>query len=174
MSAPKLEQPDLTVHDLLRQLRGGQITGRSLHPADRQRCVEYLTSDGRSVPEIATILGVGERTIHRDRHAIRKANAVHRDDDFVAETVGQLLHQAEASVSRIQRAIREKDVPAHVKVSGEQACWSIRKECFQTLQRVGYLPTAPEQIQADLTHRVEAGFSYQEACAALALSLIHI
>ena len=64
---------------LIRRLQNGQTSSQCVSVDDRQRCVEHLTVEGYSLVETAEILGVTERTIARDRGAIRRANAVERD-----------------------------------------------------------------------------------------------
>ena len=61
---------------LVRDVRQGRIAAANLSLEDRRACVEYFTAEGLTVPEIAVTMGVCDRTILRDRRAIRRANAL--------------------------------------------------------------------------------------------------
>jgi DNA-binding CsgD family transcriptional regulator len=139
----------------LRDIQSGARQPNSLSMEDRQRCVEHLTTDGYQTAEIAAILKVAERTVLRDRKAIRKANALQADEGFAAETVGNLIKQADQAIARLRRISREKDTPPAVKVDAERASWGITRDTVELLQRLGHLPTAVQEIRGELTHRLE-------------------
>ena len=140
---------------LIRAIREGAISPTGLNPEDRGRCVEHLSAEGYSVVEISEILKVSERTIARDRAAIRQHNALKRDPKLTAEMVGYLVQQAEQAVGRIRRVTRDARTSAAVKIDGERACWLTSKELVERLQSLGYLPTAPTEIRGELTHHVQ-------------------
>ena len=140
---PETDNCATSVLSLIRRLRDGTLTPGSLDSENRRRCVEHLTGEGYSLTEIGEILSVSERTIARDRKAIRRANALTPDPQLADEMVGHLVREAEVSVSRIRRITREKSTPSSARIDGERACWTIAKDLVETLQRLGYLPTAP-------------------------------
>jgi len=142
---------------LIRRLRAGEISGAALEVDDRRACVEYLTSEGYSVAEIAGILTVADRTVLRDRKAVRSANAVARDESLVTEMVGHLIKEADTAVGRLRRVGRDKSAPASVKVDAERAAWLVTREMIILLQRLGYLPEAARELRANLTHRLGGG-----------------
>lgn len=148
------EQP--SVLSLIRRIQNGSLVAKTLSTPDRRSCVEHLTGEGYSAVEIAEVLKTSERTIFRDRRAIQEANAVRKDPKLVEQMVGRLMQDAELAISRIRRVVRDKQTPAVVKVDGERACWRITSELIQGLQSLGYLPTAAQQLQADLTHHLGA------------------
>lgn len=150
------------VIDLIKRLQSGAITGSSLAMNDRQRVVEHLSAEGCSVAEIAAILGTSDRTIARDRKAIREANSVEANPQFTAEMVGTLVREADIAIARIRRIVRAANVPSSVKIDAERACWMITRELVQCLQRLGYLPTAAHEIRADLTHHVDDPLGYDQ------------
>ncbi len=159
------EQSHRSVLSLIRALQSGQVAG--LSPEDRRRVVEHLWGDGYSVPETAEIVKASERTILRDRVAIKAANAIRPDESFISETVGALVRQADLVVGRLRRIARDKQTAAAVKVDAEVGCWTITRDLIQSLQSLGYLPTAPRQFQGELTHRTEDVPSYDELQAEL-------
>ena len=146
---------DRSVLSLMRDIQQGALAPRSLGVEDRRRCVEHLTGEGYSLAEIAEILKVAERTIARDRSAVRQSNAIQADENITGEMVGQLITQADTSIHRIHRITRDSDTPPSARIDGEKACWAITRELVNTLQSLGYLPNAPQQIQGQITHQVE-------------------
>jgi hypothetical protein len=152
---------------LLRALQSGEVAGSTLAPSDRRRVVENLWAEGYSAAETAEIVKVSERTVIRDRGAIRQANAVAPSPTFLPETVGMLLRQADLTVARLRRLSRDKATPAAAKVEAERSCWEVTRGLVSTLQTLGYLPSAPRQILAELTHRLEEPPSYPELQAEL-------
>ncbi|MBS0186651.1 MAG: hypothetical protein JSS51_01185 [Planctomycetes bacterium] len=132
---------------LLRDIQAGILGGSSLAVADRRRIVEHLNLEGYSVQEIAEVLKISDRTITRDRTAIREQNAIKADPKLVGQAVGNMVAQAEASVARLRRIARDKSTPASARVEAEVGAWRVTLECTQSLQKLGYLPTAPQQIQ---------------------------
>lgn len=153
-----------TVLSLIKDLQAGRLAGGSLAAADRRRVVEHLALEGYSVPEIAEILKISERTIARDRAAARAEHALSPSPELFRESAGMLLRQAEAGIGRLRRLGRDREVPAAVKVQAEMAAWAISKDVVTKLQSLGYLPTAATRIEATLDARVEsdAAPSYDE------------
>jgi hypothetical protein len=151
--APSEDEPRTI--DLLQQLKAGTLAGAELTIASRRRIVSYLIGDGVPTPEIAQILKVTERTIDRDKRAIRETNAIEKDPKLVAQMVGRLCAEAELTIQRIRRTTREKEVDPAVRVDGEHRCYLVFADMVGRLQRLGYLPTAAQKVEADLTHHVE-------------------
>ena len=141
---------------MIRRIQQGTLSGKSLSIEDRRRCVEYMTLEGYSVPEIAEVMQVTDRTIGRDRDAIRKANAVHVHPSFVEEVVGQVLSKAVSSESRLKRMSRDRNVSASDRIEAERTSWQVTKDMFGMLRSIGYLPTPAQEVRGTLTHRVEA------------------
>jgi DNA-binding CsgD family transcriptional regulator len=158
VGAPAAEQ-ERTVLGLIRALQGGELLGAALSTPDRRRVIEHLWTEGYSVPETAEVIKISERTVQRDRKSIREANAVQRTPALVSETVGALLRQAEAVVGRLRRISRERDTLPPARIDAEKACWVVTKELAETLQSLGYLPTAAQEFKGQVTHSVIADIS---------------
>ncbi len=146
---------DRSVLSVIRDIQQSALDPRSLGVEDRRRCVEHLTGEGYSLAEIAEILKVTERTIARDRSAVRQSNAIERDENITGEMVGQLVFQADTTINRIRRITRDSETPPATRVEGEKACWVIARDLIQKLQSLGYLPNAPQEIRGQMTHQVE-------------------
>ncbi len=140
--------------DLLRGLQNGEVAAKTISPDDRRRLVVYLLGDGYSNPEMAQILGVTDRTIERDKKAIRESNAVERDPEMVSQMVGRLFGEAEHAMQRIRKTIRDRNTPKALVIEGNRHCYQIFSDLVHRLQRLGYLPTATQKVEADLTHHV--------------------
>ena len=139
---------------LLRKIESRAISPDCISLADRRQLVAFLVADGYSTAEMAQILQVADRTVERDKKIIREANAIVRDPKLVEQMVGRLVGEAELSVQRIRKAVRDKKVSPAIRVDAEQRCYQIISDLIQSLQRVGYLPTAAQKVEADLTHHV--------------------
>ena len=138
------------VVELIREIRDGTVSGRSLDSESRRACVAYLGAEGYGVPEIAALLKVSDRTIARDRARVREDLAVERDPSLLPRTVGQLMAEAEASSVRLRRIARDRSTPAATRVEAEKATWGIVCDLVRLLQGLGYLPQAPRPIRASV------------------------
>lgn len=89
---------------LLRKIESGAIDPKNIVVAERRQLVAFLLSDGYSVAEMGQILQVGDRTVERDKKAVRESNVIARDPKLVEQMVGRLVGEAELAVQRIRRA----------------------------------------------------------------------
>lgn len=139
----------------IKQIQSGVLAPNTLGVEARRRCVEHLTAEGVSVPEMANLLSVSERTISRDRAEIHKANALKQDPELAGQVAGRLMIEAERCVGRIRRVTREANAPHAVRVDGERQVYSILSQMTERLQSLGYLPEAARRVEADVAHRLE-------------------
>ncbi|MCP4594581.1 MAG: hypothetical protein GY842_27945 [bacterium] len=139
---------------LLRQIQSDAVDPRSISVADRRQLVAFLLGDGYSTAEMSQILKVGDRTIERDKKAIRESNALARDPRLVEQMMGRLVGEAELAVQRIRKAVRDKDTSKALRVDAEHRCYLIISDLVGAMQRLGYLPTAAQKVEADLTHHL--------------------
>jgi hypothetical protein len=140
---------------LLQKIQTGALDPKTIRLEERRQVVSYLTADGYSAPDLAQILQVSDRSIERDKRALRQANAIVADPQLVEQMVGRLISEAELCVQRIRRAVRDKGTPRSVVVDAEHRCFQIVNEMTISLQRLGYLPTAAARLQAAVTHNME-------------------
>ncbi len=139
---------------LLQKIQAGVMDPKCIRPAERRLIVSYLMADGYSTADMDQILKVSDRSIERDKNAVREANAIAADPQLVEQMVGRLVLEADLSIQRIRKAVRDKDTPHSVKVDAEYRCFQIINEMTISLQRLGYLPTATARLQADITHSI--------------------
>ena len=139
---------------LLQKIQSGLMNPKSIRPAERRLIVNYLMVDGYSTPDIAQILKVSERSIERDKKAIRQANSIVASPQLVEQIVGRLVSEAELCVQRIRKVARDKNTPSAAKIDAQCRCFQIINQMTISLQRLGYLPTAAARLQADITHNI--------------------
>ncbi len=161
-ASPPSHQPNPTPGDdangrtlsLLKKIDSGAVDPTCIGVPERRQLVGFLMGDGCSTAEISQILQVADRTIERDKKAIRESNALARDPRLVEQMAGRLKGEAEHCMQRIRRAVRDKKVSPSVSVDAERHCFEIFKGMIQTLQGLGHLPTAIRKVEADLTHHL--------------------
>lgn len=140
---------------LLQKIQSGAVDPKCIRPAERRLIVSYLMADGYCTADMAQILKVSDRSIERDKKAIRETNALAADPGLVEQMVGRLVCEADLSIQRIRKAAHDKDVPQAVKVDAEYRCYQIASDMVSSLQRLGYLPTATARLKADITHSID-------------------
>jgi len=139
---------------LLQKIQAGTVDPKCIRPAERRLIVSYLIADGYSTADMAQILKVSDRSIERDKKAIREANALSADPELVEQMAGRLVCEAELSIQRIRKAARDKGTPQAVRIDAEHRCYQIVSDMIASLQRLGYLPIAAQRLQADFTHSI--------------------
>ena len=139
---------------LLQKIQAGTVDPKCIRPAERRQIVSYLMADGYCTADMAQILKVSDRSVERDKKAIRQANALAADPQLVEQMAGRLVCEANLSIQRIRKAVRDKKTKTAVKIDAEHRCYQIVSDMISSLQRLGYLPIATARLQADLTHNI--------------------
>ena len=147
---------------LLQGIKDRSVNPKSLNTTDRRLLVAFLTVEGQSNAEIAHLLQVSDRTIERDRKALREEITVTKDPKLLDQIVGKLMAEAEVCTQRIRKFQREKDASAAAKIDGEHRCFQITCVLTEKLQSLGFLPTATHRIEADLRHTAANSYSLEE------------
>jgi len=75
---------------LLQKIQGGVVDPKCIRPAERRLIVSYLMADGYCTADMAQILKVSDRSIERDKKAIRQTNALAADPELVEQMAGRL------------------------------------------------------------------------------------
>lgn len=173
INAPTNDPADepMPVLKLVSQLRQGVIDARNLSLEDRRAAVSVLVAEGYSSHEIAMILKLSDRTIERDRAAIRKAYAVQPDNTGADQMIGELKRQAELALHRLQRAVRDRadgpPVTPHHRIRAALHCYYIYDRLTRTLLHAKYILDGQardnakliEQWQGDLAEVLRANMS---------------
>jgi len=152
--APSENEPR-NVLDLLREINQKRLNPRDISSDERRACVAHFGAEGFTVPEMAGLLGCSDRTIARDRQALRELRALEHDPKLADQMAGEILYQAHQCIERIRRTTRDKEVPPATRLDGERAVFEIMDKMVHRLQTLGHLPSSAQQIEATLTHRLE-------------------
>jgi len=160
MSTPKSK--DLRCLDILQGIKAGTTDPASLLPNQRKLLLRFLMAEGQSTAEIAHLLKVSDRTIERDKTAIRQENAISQDPELASIIAGRLVDEAQICIQRIRKFERDSNCPPAAEIEGEKMCFHIVNSLAERLQSMGYLPTAAKKLEADLTHHMENTLSLDE------------
>lgn len=147
---------DEPVFELLRRVRAGDVEPRSLPARARIGLVELLMSEGATVAETAAALKVAERTIIRDREKVRESWALHQDPGLTPRVLGALTQRYEQVFGVLWKTTKDQGVSAGVRARAARAAWRTTREYVQTLQSVGFVPTAELAVRANVTHSFAA------------------
>ncbi len=129
------------VLEILRDVRSGAISRSSLSIKDRCHCVEHLSAEGLGATEIASMLGVSDRTVQRDRGEIHKRNALDHDTALPGQIAGRLMAEVTGAMERMRRVGRDRDCPHSTRVEAERASIEVLDKAVERLQRLGFLPS---------------------------------
>ena len=146
------------VLELIGKVRSGELSGRTLDVPTRRRCVMALLAEGYAIAEIAGVLGCSERTVARDRAAMREALSAALEDRWLPRMLGTLLAEAEGSAMRLKRIARDRSTPAQTRVEAERTAWGMTKDMVRMLQRLGVLPEASHRVSAQISGQISARF----------------
>jgi hypothetical protein len=129
------------VLEILRDVRSGAISGSSLSIDERRHCVEHLSAEGLGATEIASMLGVSDRTVQRDRSEIHKRNALEHDTALPGQIAGRLMAEVTGAMERMRRVGRDRECPHSTRVEAERASIEVLDKAVERLQRLGFLPS---------------------------------
>jgi transposase len=147
---------------LLQKIKNGQFEANSIEKAKRMLLVPFLMAEGQTTAEIAHILKVSDRTIERDKKAWREEIAITKNPKLVEQMVGRLMYETELSIQVLRKVQKDKDASPADKIEAERTGNQIRYQLFKMMQSLGYLPTAAQKIEADLTHRAALSLNLEE------------
>ena len=86
---------------IINGIKSGTLYPKDVDPESRQNCVELLYLKGFCKEEIADLFQCSEKTIQRDKAAIRRRNEIHPNPEFISQQVGQLMIHAEHSTNHL-------------------------------------------------------------------------
>lgn len=156
---------DHPVLTLIKQIKENTLDPVVLSADDRRRCVDVLWSEGVSVAETAQILKCAERTIFRDRSELRSSHSLHLHAEFAPQMAGELIRQAETSISRLRRIARETGASAMERCVAENFAFKVQLEMITKLQSMGYLPRVPTGVVAQVVNQAQAAIETYEQLA---------
>jgi len=146
-AAPMIEPGAAPIIEIVRRLQEGALVPADLDPALRRQCVMHLTVLGFSTSEIAELLTIADRTVRRDRAAIRREEALEPSPTLGDELLGEFQRLALASVQRLTRMAADHSTPAYARLWAEDAIARIYQRFLETVRRLGYLQTGALRLR---------------------------
>lgn len=148
-----LDVDEISATEILRAVTDDRIDPAALPPEARRRCVQYLADQGFTVGESAQTLATSDRTIQRDRAALRQDNALQPSPSLGDELMGELRHMTAASNERLMRLARDEKAPPYVKVWAENTMVKNQLQLIKQARELGYFadatPRLNEMIEED-------------------------
>ena len=141
---------DVPILSIIQKIKDGIISPKTIGKETRCSCVEVMVSEGYSVPQIAQMLGLSEKTIRRDIELIRERNIAHFDPDFADKMAGEIIWYSRLHRGQLMRLSRAKDGSVGERVQAEYLASRVQLETVRALQLLGYLPTQPNTLTGEL------------------------
>ena len=151
------DQEEDPVLSLIQQIKDGTLNPRTFPKEKRQRCVEFLSSEGYTEARIGQILAKSEKTIYRDLIEIDARNSLTPSVDLAKEIIGNMFQKAMAHHKHLMRLARGSEATTAEKSHSEYLAWRVLREMVEKMQTLGYLPLKPQAIVSDIYHHSEGG-----------------
>ncbi len=145
-----IENPGAPVDELLQRLHGGELKPDQLTLEDRQRCISQLTTEGFSNAEIGHLLRLSERTVRRDRAALRRDEALKPGASLGDELMGEFHRLTLAGVQRLTHLVQDRQAPAYVRLWAEEAIIRIYQRFLDTTHKLNYIRDGAGRLQHQL------------------------
>jgi len=167
---PEETPKDPSVVQILTQIHSGELNLEE-HPLPkdiRLECVDHLwMHELQSIAWIANYLKVSEKTIRRDQDEINARNAQKLSTEDTVNLVGELVAKLSASHENLMRLARDKQGSVQERAqAGMYASKAIEGQ-IAILQKLGFAPSKPLQIEADVRHHQEEDVSVDQLKAEL-------
>lgn len=143
---PRDERPR-DVASLVHELHAGRMDVAELSAAERRLCVEHLTMEGFSAAEIGRLMGVSDRTVRRDRAAIRRRHALAPSLKLGDELLGEFQRHVLAAMQRLMRLSNDTEASPYARLWAQEAAVRSYQRLLDTAHRLGYFPTGARRIK---------------------------
>jgi len=130
---------ELSVVELVEQIRAGRLKYAKLPAEARRRCVEHLTEEGFSAVDIGSFLSVCERTIQRDRAELRRLRAIEPSLTLSNEMLGEFFAITQANLQHMTRLANDPSTPAYTRFWAFEAMTRMYDRLMDTARKLGYL-----------------------------------
>ncbi|MEX0887334.1 MAG: HTH domain-containing protein [Phycisphaeraceae bacterium] len=128
-----------SAEEVVRLLHEGRLKVGDIDLEVRRACVEHLGLEGFSTGEIAQLLGMNERTVRRDREALRRSGAIEPSPGLGDELLGEFERVVMCSAQRLARLARDPEAPPYARLWAEEAIVKNYQRFIQTAHRMGYV-----------------------------------
>ena len=137
----------LLIPELIEQIHSGQVDVDSLAPDIRQQCVGHLVLEGFRNTEIAQLMRVSERTVTRDRVAVRRDDALAPDSRLGDQLLGEFEKMTMGAVQRLTRLAGDTQNPAYARLWAEEAIVRIYQRLIDTVHRLHYFEDGKARLE---------------------------
>lgn len=144
-----------SVLSTIQAIKDGRLNPKVLSEIERRECVEVLSGEGLTQPQIAEILKISDRTVRRDLEAIDYRNELNPDVSLAKRIIGNMFQKAMAHHRYLMRLARNANGGISEKSQAEFLAWRVLKEMVEKMQSLGYLPMRPQEISGDLFHHFD-------------------
>lgn len=151
--------------DLLDALRSHTIAPKAITFQMRREVVMLLMSEGASSSEMARLLSVTERTIRRDKEAIRTEGAKEFRGSVSEQIVAELLQRARDASDRLVRLSREPGSSVGERADAIASSIKSFDLALARAQDLGVLPKATQKLDAEIKHSSDELTSLDEIAA---------
>ncbi len=124
---------------LIEQVHDGRLDPATLSPEQRRRCVENLSNREFSNGDIAALMRTSERTVRRDRAALRAEAAVAPDTTLGDQLLGEFERHVDRAIARLNRVSRDEASPPYARMWAAEAVVRVYKQYLEAAQRLGYI-----------------------------------
>ncbi len=145
---------DRILHNI-QAIKDGRMNPKSLSELERQECVEFMSSEGYTQPQIGEVLKISDRTVRRVLEAIEERNALAPDLNLAKRIIGNMFRKAINHHRYLVRLARTSGASVSEKSQSEFLAWRVLKEMVEKMQSLGYLPMRPQEIAGDLFHHFD-------------------
>lgn len=139
----------------IQAIKEGRLNPKTLSEIERHECVEVLSGEGYTQPQIGEVLLISDRTVRRDLEAIDKRNALSPDINLAKRIIGNMFQKAMGHHRYLVRLARTSGASIAEKSQSEFLAWRVLKEMVEKMQSMGYLPMRPQEIAGDLFHHFD-------------------
>ncbi len=146
-----LEESQLPAFQIIKQIKEGIVDPKKLPPDIRQACVECLLMQFMSIPKIALLMNVDDRTIQRDKKAIDQRNSQKPSIDYSLELIAELKRKSDATQEQLMELTRDKDGSVQEKGQALFYLGKLLHEQIKLMQSLGYLPVQPLKIEQTIS-----------------------
>ena len=142
---------------LLQKIKSGELTHKQIEPEARMKIIGLLYGEGYSQHHIAQILTCSEKTVYRDLKVFKKGNSLVSSPEFVKETVGEMCRLAYQHWCSLVRIAKSQSATNKEKIDAETAAWCVIRDYIEQLRRIGYLPSATQEVIGKFSHQIDDG-----------------
>lgn len=149
------EPEEKSILSIIQDIKDGTLNPRTLSKDVRQRCVEFLDSEGYKEAQIAQILMRCEKTVYRDLMDIENLNSMAPSVEGAKKIIGNMFQKAMVHHKYLMRLARSTEATHGERAQSEFLAWRTLKEVVEKMQTLGYLPQKPQEIIEDIFHHIE-------------------